>query len=263
MAFPGNPAAIPVLGVADDNPAGTELLAFGNPLPWPTNRARRDWLWECRGKLLVIAIPYIEGRHYATRPTDFLPIIEHLEYLHRWGYVHGDIRAYNMVFEDQNLPVDKPKGCLIDYDYGGKLVADETEFKASDTSVKYPANYARSLDDGHRRGLGGQPIELFDDWFALVRVIFWIHEFTNAASSLNDMILMMEKDSLLKMGGVSSFANRIEMQMFVARLKQFLNAAETADWVVSKSDVFEQSLAGFLHSDAKTKDMAATGSLPH
>jgi hypothetical protein len=57
-----------------------------------------DWLWQFRGKLVVIATPYRPGCHYAQRPTDFIPIIEHLQYLHDdHGIVHGDIRASNMV----------------------------------------------------------------------------------------------------------------------------------------------------------------------
>jgi hypothetical protein len=268
MAFPRNRVADTVLDVADDNPAGTGLLEFGDPSPLSPDGAAIDWLWKCSGKLLVIAIPYIKGRHYATRPTDFLPIIEHLEYLHSRGYVHGDIRAYNMVFKDPEL--HESRGCLIDFDYGGKLVADETKFKASVTSVKYPANYKGVLEDGHRRGLGGQPIEFRDDWYALVQVILLIHNVTKVRTvtnaALSDMILREEvilreeKDSLLMMGGFSSVAGQEEMHAFVERLKTFLKAAETAAWVVNRSETFEQSLEGLVKPDAKSAHMAATGS---
>jgi hypothetical protein len=261
MACPGSPVATQVLLVADDKPA-TELLEFGDPSPLSPVDAARDWLWRCQGKLLVIAIPYIKGRHYATRPTDFSPIIDHLESLHSCGYVHGDIRAYNMVFEVQEHLVDKQKGCLIDFDFGGKLVPHETEFKASDMSVKYPANYTRKLDDGDRSGHGGEPIEFFDDWCALVRVILLIHKVTKAVYSPNDVNLLIEEKYLTDMGGVSSFANQIEMQNFVDRLKEFLKAAETADWVVNMSRDFARSLDGLVKPDAKSKDMAATGSPP-
>jgi hypothetical protein len=245
MAFPGNPVANLVLDVADENPTGNELLEFGDPYPLSANHAPINWLWQCRGKLLVIAIPYIKGGHYATRPTDFLPIVEHLEYLHSWGYVHGDIRAYNMVFEDREYSVDKPKGCLIDFDFGG----------ARATSVKYPANYARSLDDGSRVGRGGQPIEFFDDWFALVQVILFIHKFTNDLLSPNEVDLMRQEKYLLEMGGVNSFASQIEMQNFVVKLKQFLIDAESAKLDVKKSRKFMDS------DDLLTcAEMAATGS---
>jgi hypothetical protein len=95
-----------------------------------------------------------------------------------------------------------------------------------------------------RLGRGGQPIEFFDDWFTLVHVIFFIHTFTKAAFSPDDMNLWVEKDSLFQMCGVSSFAGQEEMQIFVDRLKRVLNDAETAAWVVNKSLKFEQSLDG-------------------
>ena len=44
-----------------------------------------------RGKLLIIAIPYKEGGHVATSPTDFIPVMDHLQKLHNFGYAHGDI----------------------------------------------------------------------------------------------------------------------------------------------------------------------------
>ena len=50
----------------------------------------------------------------------FLPIIDHLEQLHSQGFVHGDIRAYNMVLQYDTTKPEKPdKGWLIDFDYGG------------------------------------------------------------------------------------------------------------------------------------------------
>jgi serine/threonine protein kinase len=60
-------------------------------------------LWQFRGKLVVIATPDRPGYHYAQRPTDFIPIIEHLQYLHdAHNIVHGDIRASNMVFSTKH-----------------------------------------------------------------------------------------------------------------------------------------------------------------
>ena len=45
----------------------------------------------------VISTEYHDGVHYAKRPERYLPIIDHLEQLHKNRYVHGDIRAHNMV----------------------------------------------------------------------------------------------------------------------------------------------------------------------
>jgi hypothetical protein len=68
------------------------------------------WLWKkdrvTSSRLLVIATPFRVGR-------DFVPVVEHLEQLHAAGYVHGDIRCFNMAMG--------PKGGLFDFDLGGKL----------------------------------------------------------------------------------------------------------------------------------------------
>jgi hypothetical protein len=44
-----------------------------------------------RGKLLIIAIPYKEGQHFATKQTNFMPVINQLQKMHSYGYAHGDI----------------------------------------------------------------------------------------------------------------------------------------------------------------------------
>jgi hypothetical protein len=49
------------------------------------------------GAFLLISIPYLLGKHVATRPKAFLPIIDHLVAMHKQGLVHGDIRACNTV----------------------------------------------------------------------------------------------------------------------------------------------------------------------
>ena len=59
----------------------------------------------------------------------FLPIINHLEQLHRQNFVHGDIRAYNMVLQ---YDTDRPKsnhyaideGITTDRDTPAKLLRE-------------------------------------------------------------------------------------------------------------------------------------------
>eukprot|EP00980_Cylindrotheca_fusiformis_P015694 scaffold4526_cov87-Cylindrotheca_fusiformis.AAC.1 len=84
--------------------------------------------------LLIIAVPYRRGGHVATSPGAFVPIIDQLDKLHKKGFVHGDIRAFNTVFGE-----NKNQGWLIDFDFGGK-----------DGSVVYPEGYRQSLVDGDR-----------------------------------------------------------------------------------------------------------------
>jgi Fungal protein kinase len=70
------------------------------------------WLWKFRGQMMVLSSPYIKGTHYATKVSQLLGVINHLEQLHKRGYVHGDIRAFNIIFTEDS-------GYLIDFDIGG------------------------------------------------------------------------------------------------------------------------------------------------
>ena len=119
-----------------------------------------EWLWNFKGQLKVIATPYHEGQLYATHPNQLIPIVDYLEEMHKHGYVHGDIRGYNMILNCEDPK--NPKGWLIDFDFGGHI----------DTSPKYPIGYIKSLPDGFRRGVTGQPITFEDDWFTLGEIIF-------------------------------------------------------------------------------------------
>jgi len=110
--------------------------------------------------LQVIAVPYKEGSHVPSKWADFIPIIEQLQELHKLGYVHGDIRGFNVVFADD-------KGGLIDFDFSGK----------PKDKKKYPPGYRRSLDDGIRKGDGDvtsrhNKLQFWHDWYALGHLIF-------------------------------------------------------------------------------------------
>jgi tRNA A-37 threonylcarbamoyl transferase component Bud32 len=95
---------------------------------------------DVQPQFLVISIPYLVGKHVATRPKAFIPIIDHLVALHNDGFVHGDIRACNTVlnYSDTDNDID-PEGWLIDFDFGGMK-----------TKAKYPDGYNASLPDGLR-----------------------------------------------------------------------------------------------------------------
>ncbi|KAG7341117.1 hypothetical protein IV203_023068 [Nitzschia inconspicua] len=123
----------------------------------PPNQFEELWIRSSQD-LLVIAVPYRHGRHYAKSPAEFLPIVDQLQALHRAGFVHGDIRGYNTVFKD-----DK-EGWLIDFDFGGKS-----------GEQRYPKGYRNALDDGNRIGEEGETIKKYHDWFALGKLMFSIH----------------------------------------------------------------------------------------
>ena len=99
-----------VLDISDSG----ELLPYGKTWPYEAleGNQKRDWVWRNRGRLLIISVPFRVGRHDATKLSEFRPLLHHLHYLHSNGIVHGDIRAFNLVF-------DATSGWLIDFDFGG------------------------------------------------------------------------------------------------------------------------------------------------
>ena len=132
-----------------------------------------DWLWDYKGELHIISTAYHDGVHYASNPLHFFPIITHLVSLHSQGFVHGDIRAYNMVLlprEDTAAANEsggkEDEGWLIDFDYGSKT-----------NVVTYPWGYKRSLADGLRPGKADQQITIRDDWRSLFGLILYRYDF--------------------------------------------------------------------------------------
>ena len=128
-------------------------------------------LWPDQGRLEVIAVPHHEGRHFAKRPKEFLPIIDKLGELHKAGFAHGDIRGFNTIFSEV-----VGQGWLIDFDFGGNTNAEEGGV------LKYPTGYKRELQDGSRIGTGDETIEQWHDYYALGNLLFKQHVFTPPTS---------------------------------------------------------------------------------
>ncbi|KAG7358086.1 RIO1 family protein [Nitzschia inconspicua] len=144
-------------------------------------KEREEFWTRSSQDLLIIAVPYRNGRHYAVSPADFLPIIDQLQVLHEAGFVHGDIRAYNIVFKDDE------KGWLIDFDFGGK----------SDVQT-YPKGYKQSLNDGIRIGEDGKAITKYHDWYALGTLMFTIHSIPEDAQSSENLLMILQRWTLLE-----------------------------------------------------------------
>jgi hypothetical protein len=125
------------------------------------DKERRNYLFGFKGKLEIVTTPFHEGEHYARCPADFIPVVEHLQAIHRNGCVHGDVRCFNVVFGK----------CLIDYDLGGRTLGDAPPI--------FPEGYNFSLtsNDGFRNGEEGLRITMEHDAFAMTSVIFICHQF--------------------------------------------------------------------------------------
>lgn len=245
------------------------------------------WLWktnrETSSRLLVISTPFREGNHYATKPLDFLPAVEHLEELHAMDYVHGDIRCFNIAMG--------PDGGLIDFDFGGKLLKRKGE---TTESLKYPQGYKPGMSDGNRRGRAGAPITKAHDVYALTKVIFGFHHFYPARDSaepatekLSNEDVRVEKDSetealllwlleLSKFGEPKTSFERLseteiaeKISSHWAGLKNFLAETEQWKWTVEPTSVLMDELeehgcieAGDESTHSRQGTGGATGSPP-
>jgi hypothetical protein len=96
------------------------------------------WISDChivafQKDFTLLRYPLLNGVITAKKTSDFVSILKELANLHENDLVHGDIRAYNMLF------VDGFGGKLIDFDYCGKH------------GVRcYPPGYWTSLPDTRR-----------------------------------------------------------------------------------------------------------------
>lgn len=111
------------------------------------------------GKVEVISVPFIPGRHTCSNIEEALQLTRFLKDMHADGYVQGDIRGLNAVFAGDET-------ALIDHDFGGR-----------EGEVKFPPGYETSLPDG-RREIGTETfISKSLDVEALQWILVYLHEF--------------------------------------------------------------------------------------
>lgn len=214
----------------------------------PENCHINDSFWNKSKErtLLIIAAPYRHGCHVAKKAGAFVPIISQLEELHKQGYVHGDIRAFNTVFGEQ-----ENEGWLIDFDFGGKL-----------GSTCYPKGYRRNLDDGYRLGDGddkaANDIPQWHDWYALGQLIFVVHRLKPPDGQTREH----EKELVQKVVLESLWEEkrREPTSEEISELRAFLCSLDEQGWTVSPNEVFSEEL-GTTTGPTATK-RGATASPP-
>jgi hypothetical protein len=206
--------------------------------------AEMEWMWnkevgKLEGELVVLAIPYVSGNHCASEMKDFIPVIRSLQKMHDAGYVHGDIRCFNIVFGK----------CLIDFDFGGK---------ADDDDTTYPARYVQALRDGYRIGVEGDKIAKWHDWFALIKVMFSFHAVEPPMIALNEaemneiaLIIGLQQRQkefrllLNRYRARSPEPDEEELKELPEKLIQFLKDAEDANWTVEPDDSLKNALEDY------------------
>jgi serine/threonine protein kinase len=197
-----------------------------------------NWFWEFRGQLVILSSPRLVGKHFATSVRQLLGVVEHLEKLHNEGYVHGDIRASNIIFIEEDVKNGiKPNGFLIDFDLGGKV---------GEESTKYPEGFTPTLNDGRRPVEGGSQITKQDDWYSLLYVLFFLHKVKppirthgrprSVQTRLQDAELF---EDLSRFGSDFAFRNDPSSRD-IEDLKQFLTKIST--WDITLEGVFQRHL---------------------
>jgi hypothetical protein len=184
------------------------------------------WIKSKERTLLIIAAPYRRGCHVAKKPGDFVPIIDQLEELHEKQYVHGDIRAFNTVFGEQ-----ENEGWLIDFDFGGKL-----------GSTCYPRGYRGTLVDGYRQGDGddepANEIPQWHDWYALGQLIFSVHVMSEPEGASPDAAIIQFHKVATRWKKLSQHPS----SAMIAELRACLGSLDEQGWTVSPNETFKIQL---------------------
>ena len=185
------------------------------------------WNQEPKGRgLLIIALPYREGNHEAKSPLHFLPIIEHLEKIHAKNFVHGDIRAFNTVFGE-----NEKHAWLIDFDFGGEI--GET--------LLYPDGYKEDLRDGTRVGKEKEQIQKKDDWYALGQLIFDIFRIHVPEGDVEELKAWRMGEKWREITQEPSKKEKEELKSFLERISE-------KGWQVSPSTKFKNLLEDVANS---------------
>jgi serine/threonine protein kinase len=204
-----------------------------------------NWLWTFRGHLLVLSSPHLPGKHYATSPLQLLAAIIQLEKLHSKGFFHGDIRAYNILFQER-LPVEKEEECpkekneeydlkgfqaaLIDFDFAGPK---------NDPSLKYPEGYVQTLPDGERCGDAGENISLSDELYSMGSVVFSLHTLNPPEFETAQVKEAICEEKCLRR--IFDEINDITVDN-IQTLKEFLCKISEQGWTVSLQRRFRKDL---------------------
>jgi hypothetical protein len=186
--------------------------------------------------LTIISTPYRVGTHTSTMPTAFIPIIDQLVALHANNYVHGDIRAYNMVFG--NVTKD---GWLIDFDFSGP-------FK----NTTYPTNYQNDLGDGSRLGKQNEMITKLNDWYALFSVIFMVHVWVDVGGMIDSGDIVYRYIKLQKYSPTKETGDDIPTDI-IDELKKLLTDYEGSGGHFSPSERFSESLGDCCTGNMNTR----------
>ena len=105
-------------------------------------------------RVFLLTYTYIPGDHMAFTYKKFAGVVRVLAKMHKCGFVHGDIRRENMVFQEDGASY------LIDFDFVGK-----------DTADRYPNTYNSTLYERHANAIAGLPMKFMHDRYSLAKIL--------------------------------------------------------------------------------------------
>lgn len=212
----------------------------------PAKCHEREWPWKFHGRLLILSVPYHKGRHYAKSLSEYIPLVKKLKALHESGFVHGDIRCFNIVFSEKDSH-------FIDYDLGGK-----TDDKGD--GPPYPIGYVFSLRDGMRRGTEGEAIRDVHDWSALVSAFFFFHWIQPPVGINADLANLLTRLQL-RIPGELCMKPETKDGTIKALEELFANCKNDSGWQIDASDQLQTALIeagfGFPTSDERARGTSA------
>lgn len=109
------------------------------------------------GKIEVIAVTYVTGDHYCSSVRQALSAAKFLHRMHEAGFVHGDLRGLNLVFNESSSEA-------IDFDFGG-----------ADGKTVFPMGYVDVLPDGYREISQSRLITQASDVSAFLHILNRLH----------------------------------------------------------------------------------------
>jgi serine/threonine protein kinase len=163
------------------------------------------------GQCQVIQVPFEEGAHVCTSAGQGLSLIQDLKDLHAQGFVHGDIRASNCAFSDEDSR-------LIDFDFGGLV-----------NVATYPERYIANLIDGRRVSASEScaPIQKWHDVYALASMLLINHEYEEGEAA--QFLRLYSKTNALAVlvKGESHEYKNIQAAGLLASLEEFMGTVKT------------------------------------
>lgn len=117
----------------------------------PNENDLRDCDPNC---IVVVSYRFIEGDHVPFFATHLVDILQQIVDLHKEEIVHGDIRLFNCLFNNQG-------GHLIDLDFAG-----------TNNISKYPFGYSKDISDGgrHSGAVGGTKMCFSHDIYSFLKI---------------------------------------------------------------------------------------------